>query len=568
MAAGNHILTLSLGMQTVGMAEFSPTAAGGLVLSNFKQTELMADPSADATRSAQIKIVVSEMLHSLGIRGGNVNYSVPAQAVFTRFVKLPPVDLDKVEQMVSFEAQQNVPFPIDEVVWDHQLISSARDRLEVALVAIKADLLEEMNSAVEESGLTTRIVDVAPMALYNAFRYSYSNLEGCSLLVDIGARTTNLLFSEQGKVFSRSIPIGGSTITAGVAKDFEEPFGAAETRKRQVGFVSLGGSYAEPSDPDVSRVSKIIRNTMTRLHSEIARSITFYRSQQQGSAPLRVFLCGGASGLPYMREFFTEKLQTPVEFFNPLRNVQVSQNVDVESAARHAHMMGELVGLGIRSVGNCPIELNLEPESVAQRRELAAKRPLILLAGVCALLILAGWWLYFLRAASVESAVLDSLNPKVGELQANESKFKSARGEISKQQDIAAPLLKAIEGRQFWARLIDDINQRLPARFIWITSLEPADLSVTSAGEREPSARGPETPKGHNGLRIRGLYLDNPEQAVVVDKFLANLAESPFFEIDLNKKAEFQPVRATPTTTEWAYEYELRLPFKKGVTLP
>ena len=173
-------------------------------------------------------------------------------------------------------------------------------------------------------GLRTAVVDVATMALYNAFRYNYSELPGCSLLVDIGARTTNLLFVEPQKIFSRSIPIGGSSVTAAIAKEFGEPFAAADFRKKRDGFVSLGGAYAEPSDPEVARVSKLMRSTMTRLHAEVMRSISHYRAQQQGNAPERLFLCGGTATTPYMREFFSEKLQLPVEYFNPLRNVSVA----------------------------------------------------------------------------------------------------------------------------------------------------------------------------------------------------------------------------------------------------
>jgi hypothetical protein len=191
------------------------------------------------------------------------------------------------------------------VVWDYQLVDSGSPSdVEVVLVAIKSDLLDEVNGAVEGAGLRTTVVDVSPMALYNAYRYNYSDLSGSSLIIDIGARTTNLIFIEPKKVFSRSIPIGGTKITEAIAKDFNEPFGAAEERKRRDGFVSLGGAYAEPDDPEIARVSKMIRNTMTRLHAEISRSISFYKSQQHGAQPTRVFLCGGSAGLPYMREFF------------------------------------------------------------------------------------------------------------------------------------------------------------------------------------------------------------------------------------------------------------------------
>src|SRR5580704_1312844 len=340
MAASTRILSLSLGTQTIGLAEFKTSQNGGLILAAYETRELLADPAADATRFAHTKLVLGEVVQARKLKSAKVNYAVSSQSVFTRFVKLPSVGEEQVDQIVTFEAQQNVPYPINEVVWDYQLVDSGDPgQVEVVIVAVKADLLDDINDAVESSGLKTTIVDVAPMAVYNAFRYNYSDLGGCSLIIDIGSRSTNLIFIEPHKVFSRSIPNGGSAITQAIAKDFGEPFGVAEERKKRDGFVSLGGAYAEPEDPDVARVSKMIRNTMTRLHAEIARSISFYRAQQGGMQPERVFLCGGSTTLPYMREFFTEKLQLPVEFFNPLRNVAVTGEISAEEISRSAHRL-------------------------------------------------------------------------------------------------------------------------------------------------------------------------------------------------------------------------------------
>ena len=329
-------------MQTVGLADFRSTPQGGLILHGFSTRQLLADPAAEASRISQVKLVVSEMLGEMKIKTGRVNYAIAAQSVFTRFVKLPTVDPDKIDQIVQFEAQQNVPFPIEEVVWDYQLVASKDEtKIEVVLVAIKADLLDELNSAIDDSGLTTGIVDVAPLALYNAFRYNYADASGCSLLIDIGARTTNLIFVEPNKVFSRSIPIGGTTFTTNIAREFTEPFGAAEERKQSVGFVSLGGAYAEPTDPDVARVSKIIRNSMTRLHAEITRSISFYRSQQGGSQPQHVYLCGGSVSLPYIREFHLTAMrpsraklfqETSDLFFRDHASWALASGVDLEQA--------------------------------------------------------------------------------------------------------------------------------------------------------------------------------------------------------------------------------------------
>src|SRR5438046_8772096 len=227
------------------------------------------------------------------------------------------------------------------------------EQIQVAIVAIKRDLLDEINNAVEETGLRTRILGVASMGLYNAFCYNYTDLQGCSLLVDIGARTTNVLFIEPGRIFSRSLPLGSSSITAAVAKEFNESFGAAEARTNRDGHVALAGA-PESADADVGRVSKIVRNTMTRLHAELMRSITHYRAQQQGNSPERIFLCGGGACMPNMREFFHEKFQLPVEFFNPLQNVSVSGAA--REAARSAHLLGELVGLALRTVTVCPMQ--------------------------------------------------------------------------------------------------------------------------------------------------------------------------------------------------------------------
>jgi type IV pilus assembly protein PilM len=330
MAAPERLVTLNIGSQTIGLAEFR-VIHGRLVLLNYRFRETPLDPATGQRRDAHDALhetagVLRELMHEMHIHRADVNYAVPAQSVFARFVKLPALDAQKVDKIIAFEAQQNVPFPMDQVVWDYQLVGGGMgEQIQVVIVAIKRDLLDEINDAVEETGLRTRILDVASMGLYNAFCYNYTDLNGCSLLVDIGARTTNVLFIESGRIFSRSLPLGSSAITAAIAKEFGESFAAAETRKNRDAFVALGGA-AEPDDPNIGRLSKIVRSTMTRLHAELMRSITHYRAQQQGDRPSRIFLCGGGAGMPNMREFFHEKFELPVEFFNPLQNLSVSRN--------------------------------------------------------------------------------------------------------------------------------------------------------------------------------------------------------------------------------------------------
>ncbi|MEO6567728.1 MAG: Amuc_1101 family PilM-like pilus complex protein [Opitutaceae bacterium] len=568
MAAPNRILSLSLGTQTVGLAEFRTGQNGGLVLAAYQTRELLADPAADATRMAQTKLLVQEMVEAMGLKGQTVNYAISAQSVFTRFVKLPSVGEEQVDQIVTFEAQQNVPYPIDEVVWDYQLVDSGDpSQVEVVIVAVKSDLLEEINEAVESSQLQTSVVDVAPMATYNAFRYSYSDIGGgCSLVIDIGSRTTNLIFIEPNKIFSRSIPNGGVQITSAIAKEFGEPFAVAEDRKKRDGFVSLGGAYAEPDDPDVARCSKMVRNAMTRLHAEIARSISFYRSQQGGTPPQRVFLSGGSASLPYMREFFHEKLQLPVEYFNPLRNVSVAGNLNVEELARQAHTLGEMVGLALRGTSNCPMEMNLRPASVVKRHELAKRQPFLIFAGVCLLALLAGAYLYFSHAAAVANDVVAQVEAKLAPFKQFDSRINAATSEIKAAEETAAPLIAAIEEKSFWPRIIDDINSRLPVDFVWITSFEPtvkAAAAPASSGGK-PSAGKPAASSGPKvEVNLKGLYLLNDKQASVVDEFVAKLEESSLYTVEKDNIK-----RSLPNDTEWAFEYEIPIVLKNSIEIP
>ena len=574
MAKPHRIFALDLGMQTVSLAEFRMLPNGGLSLNAFKETELITDPSADATRPAQIKEAVRELRDALKVPLKHpVNFSLPAQSVFSRFVKLPGASPEDVGSIIAFEAQQNVPFPIDEVVWDYQIMGSQRDGAwDVALVAMKADQLTEVADAVTEGGLKPQIIDVAPMAVYNAFRFNYPETTGCSLVIDIGARTTNLIFLEGNRAFSRSIPVGGTSISAAVAKEFHQDITLAERLKVEKVSVSLGGAYAEPSDPTEARVAKVVRNTMTRLHAEIARSISFYRTSQGGSQPVRVLLCGGSVSLPYMVEFFSEKLQTPIEFFNPLRNVAVSDAAVADALASKAHTLGEVVGVALRSFPNCPLEINLRPESMVQDLDLARRKPFLILAAVCLLLSLAACWLYFSQAAKITDEVFEGVNKQASELEAVSKKIDAIVLEQKNLEVKVAPLLLASEDRSRWAEIIDELGSKLPQKFIWIT-----EMQLTSGrGSSSAEPPGPPRPGQKAGspsisaLEIKGLYLDNPpnvKEARIVDEFVENLKGSSVFALP-DDKAKIITQRTTPTGESWAYGYTLVLPLRKPITLP
>ena len=164
------------------------------------------------------------------------------------------------------------------------------------------------------------------------------------MLLDIGAKTSNVVIFEKGKMFSRSINIGANSITTDFSNEAKLPYAVAEKLKIDSGFVSLGGAYEEPDDPNQALISKISRQVMTRLHIQMNQTIQFYRGQQGGSMPQRLFLAGGASLMPYTAQFFAEKLNVPVDYFNPLKNIEIGPAINLEEVARVAHSLGEVVG--------------------------------------------------------------------------------------------------------------------------------------------------------------------------------------------------------------------------------
>ena len=614
MLANDRILALDIGAATIKVGEFHVIKGRGLQLVSFGHAGFGAEPEQETHRRDRLVTSLRGVLQSCKIKAKRAVLSVSGQSVFTRFVKLPPVEDAKLLQIIQYEAQQNVPFPMDEVVWDYRLIgTTAQGELEVVLLAIKSDIIEELNSVVEAAGLSTEIVDVAPMALSNAFRYNYGDPEDCALIVDIGARTTNLLFLEKTKLFTRAIPIAGNAITQQIAAEFGVSFTQAEQMKVSKGMVALGGAYEEPEDEIQARVSKIIRNVMTRLHAEVARSINFYRSQQGGSAPARLFLSGGSSILPYTDRFFREKLQVPVEYLNPFRNVGIDEHVSRGDLARCAHFFGEVVGLGLRKAVACPTEVSLLPKTIVRRQQARQKRPYFVAAAACLLLIPLSYWATTNKTISLKQKELGMVEAAAQQLQKYMDDVKREQNLIAETQKECDQIAGVVSQRNQWLNLMQELNERVTSS-IWINTLTPqyGGVGQSAAASRPAPAReaSPEAPRtGHSGGAPTGRSfgpapvvpeeqggVDNPVAAPVastvtqpssgpraviglllegeglhstqpgddlqhVDQFMRNLRESRFFEkdgIELVKQPD-------PLSQAQTFQFSLRVKLRNPI---
>jgi type IV pilus assembly protein PilM len=459
MLNSKSFLTVDFGAGSLKLAEFEVNEVGGLRLKQYGLKSLGAEGAAEATREKVMTSALHELLTEKGIRAKLVNVCAPGFHVFSKFVKLPPVDTSKVTQIIQYEAQQNVPFPLAEVVWDYQILGSTpTGELEVLLVAIKTDIVEGLFRVTESAGLRLQLADVSPASLCNAFRYNYGDLEDCTMLLDIGAKTSNLLFFEKGKVYSRSINLGANSITQDFANEAKLSFAEAEKKKIAEGFVSLGGAYEEPENPHQAAISKIARQFMTRLHIQVNQTMQFYRGQQGGSAPQRLFLSGGASLMPYTAQFFAEKLNVPVEYFNPFRNVQIDPDINLEELARVAHSLGEVVGLGLRNLAHCPVELNLMPESTLNWVQFNQKKPYFIATVFSLVLVVFLTGYVFNKVAAINSDEHAKLTTDIASPQDKANKFKSALADLKKAHDDAAQYATYINDRFYWADILTELH--------------------------------------------------------------------------------------------------------------
>lgn len=560
MADSRSIIALNIGSQRLTMAELGITNSGGLVLKKYESSSILADPAQEMTRLPQIRVAINELVSKLGVSKEKVNYAISGQSVFTRFVQLPALEDDNIEQLVTFEAQQHVPFPINEVIWDWQLLSSVGGQHEVVLVAIKSDALDDLNDCVVDGGLLTNEVDASPMALANAFIYNYSDLEESALLIDIGARTSNLIYKDGNKIFTRTIAIGGSTVTAAIAKEYGVPFIEAESQKVSNGLVSLDTHHTSGLDELTAALGACIRTALNRMPAEIARTTNFFRSQHEGSAPKRVFLAGAGANMPMIADFFQEKLRIPAEFFNPLQKVSVGKGVDVDKVSVEAHMLGEIVGLGLRQIDKTKLNVDLVPEVVEEQRADAKRRPKVIAAAAIAI-VSCGIYAVTGFAAKSSEVKLEKESQKVLK---GYQEFSIPMDKEKKNAESIGSIVslygEAVKGRTVWLEILNDLNTHFTTPEMWIVDFEPVVNFDPSAEDQmtyvDKDYLGKEYGKGSlsklniepavmangkanrnyvapviNAIRIKGFRRSTSNQ-IVIDRLSHVLKESEYFTLE------------------------------------
>lgn len=344
----------------------------------IEHAEVLSNPDAD--RDQLIRQSLESLLVRHNLSGSRVALSVPGQNSFTRFFRPPPVEPKGLPRIIQFEAGQQIPFPIDEVIWRWQAFQEEDSpELEVGIFAMKRLDVAEAIGHLEAVGIAVDLVQVSPLALYNFLIYDEQAAEdGATLLVDIGADTTDLVVADRGRTWTRTIQIGGNNFTDALSKSFKLSFGKAETLKR----TASTSKYAR-------QVFQVMRPVFADFVQEIQRSVSYYISLHRDSKFTRLVGLGNGFRLPGLQKFLEQNLNIPVVRIEDYNNLTPAPGVNVPLFNEGILAFPTAYGLAVQLLRPVSVSTNLLPEEIARRRLWVRKIPWFGVAAGLLLLTLA-----------------------------------------------------------------------------------------------------------------------------------------------------------------------------------
>jgi type IV pilus assembly protein PilM len=296
--------------------------------------------------SASIVESIRSLVEGLRIKTKKVAVSISGHSVYIKTINVPTMSEVQLEESIKWEAEQQIPFDIEDVNLDFQILDEqvSPDQMPVLVVAAKKDMINDYTAVIEEAGLQPTIVDVDVFAIENAYNLNFeSPEEEVVALVNIGASVMNINILKRGtSAFTRDISIGGRQITEEIQKRLKMTYEEAESLK-------VKGRDAGAQNPEVE---KIIQGTAEQLATEIRRSLEFFAASSSGGEIKKIFLSGGCAKIQMLPGLIEERISMPVEVFNPFAKIDYNPEVfDPEYIKQVAPLAAVGVGLALRREG-------------------------------------------------------------------------------------------------------------------------------------------------------------------------------------------------------------------------
>jgi len=320
-----------------------------------------------AERDELIAISLRQFVKQNNLGKDDIIVSVPSQNSFARFVNLPPVEAKRIPEIIRFEAAQQIPFDINDVQWDWQLMTETDSpERKVGIFAIKNEVVTSVLEHFGRENITVSYVQMAPMALYNYVLYDRTDLgksdNQATIILDIGAENTDLVVCTGSTVWQRCIPMGGNAFTRAIADTFKLNFEKAEKLKRTAAM----SKYAR-------QMFQAMRPVFTDLASEIQRSLGFYNSSNPNTKLSKMVAMGGGTKMRGLLKYLQQTLQIPIERPDSFKRLAISSSVSAAKFHENVCDFGIVYGLALQGLGLARIESNLLPRSIARSMVWAGK---------------------------------------------------------------------------------------------------------------------------------------------------------------------------------------------------
>ena len=411
---------------------------------------------ADADRPRLLQEALGRFLGRNSVAGSTVVVSVPGQNSFSAFVKLPPVEPKRIPSIVRFEAEQQIPFPIEEVVWRWQTFHDPDSPdVEVGIFAMKRIDVAEMLAELSLAGLKVDIVQMVPLALYN-FMCGDKHLadDGATLLVDVGAEKTDLVVADGARIWRRTLQIGGNNFTEALVRAFKLSFTKAESLKRS----AATSKYAR-------QIFQAMRPVFADVVQEIQRSIGYYTSLHRETRFKRVVGMGNGFRLPGLQKFLEQNLNIPVSRIDSYNNLAISPAVSRPTFAENVLAFPVAYGLALQGLEQAVVNTNLLPREVARKRRWDRKRPWFATAAAVLLVAMSCWVYrsYADRTDPQRSEKLDQALAIVKHLEELREKDEDLRDKGGREKDEIERNIRLYGYRNFWPSLLTMLSRSIQA---------------------------------------------------------------------------------------------------------
>ena len=435
---------------------------------------------ADADPEELVREAIEQFLSRNSVVGDKVAVSVPGQAGLSRFFKPPPAAVSKLPDLVKFEVTQQIPFPIEDVIWDWQqlggtIVEGRTIDAEVGIFAMKREAVYRALSPFGDADIEVDFVQLSPLSIFNVIckdvidvlpdpaHFDPENPPPSIVVISMGTDTTDLIVTNGIKLWLRNIPIGGSHFTKHLAREMKLTQAKAEHLKRNARMAE-----------NPKEVFQAMRPVFNDLVNEVQRSLTFFRGIDKSADISEVVLMGNAAKLPGLRQYLTKQLEIDVRKIDEYRKLSGSAISGQQSFGENLLSFAPCYGLCLQGLKQSQLTTNLLPNEMVVERIVRAKKPWIL-ASVGALMLGCVLGLYFEHNAlrqvgpdfkgTNQASWSEAVNLAKSATRASASAVeidKVQKQNLKKLNMIAQELASASDQKTQWMEMYSSIYQALP----------------------------------------------------------------------------------------------------------